>query len=68
MMIEAVKWVISHGTELLAAVNALLAAGIAVALLIPGEQPEKLFRAVAEFLEKFSKKPKALEAPPEGEK
>ena len=37
---------------------ALLAAIIAIALVIPGEQPEKTLKAIVDFLSKFSKKPK----------
>lgn len=36
----------------------LLTAVIAIALVIPGEQPEKFLQSVVDFLAKFSKKPK----------
>lgn len=36
----------------------LLAAVIAIALVIPGEQPEKFLQSIVDFLSKFSKKPK----------
>lgn len=54
--IEAVKVVIEKGPEILSAVVALLSGIIAVAMLIPGEQPEKALKSVVEFLAKFSKK------------
>ncbi len=38
------------------AITALLGAVIAIAQLIPGEQPEKSLQAVVDFLSKFSKK------------
>lgn len=34
----------------------LMAAIIAIALVIPGEQPEKFLQAAVDFLKKFSKK------------
>ena len=40
----------------LGALTALLGAVIAIAQLIPGEQPEKSLQAVVDFLAKFSKK------------
>lgn len=55
-VIGVFKYISDHWTEILAAANGLIAATIAVSLLIPGEQPEKFFRGVGEFLEKFSKK------------
>jgi hypothetical protein len=38
------------------AITALLGAVIAIAQLIPGEQPEKSLQAVVDFLAKFSRK------------
>jgi hypothetical protein len=40
----------------LGAITALLGAVIAIAQLIPGEQPEKSLQAVLDFLSKFSRK------------
>jgi hypothetical protein len=40
----------------LGAITALLGAIIAIAQLIPGEQPEKSLQAVVDFLSKFSRK------------
>lgn len=40
----------------LGAITALLGAVIAIAQLIPGEQPEKSLQAVVDFLAKFSRK------------
>jgi hypothetical protein len=39
-----------------AAVNGILVAVIALCLLIPGEQPEKLLQSIVDFLSKLSKK------------
>ena len=41
--------------EIVAAVIAFLTGVIAIALLIPGEQPEKFLKKVVEFLEKYSR-------------
>jgi hypothetical protein len=54
--IEVVKMVIEKGPEIVSAVVALLSGVTALALLIPGEQPEKALQGVVEFLKKFSKK------------
>ncbi|MFZ9739646.1 MAG: hypothetical protein ACO3EZ_16740 [Prochlorotrichaceae cyanobacterium] len=40
----------------LGAITALLGAVIAIAQLIPGEQPEKSLQAVLDFISKFSRK------------
>ena len=40
----------------LGAVTALLGAVIAIAQLIPGEQPEKSLQAILDFISKFSRK------------
>jgi hypothetical protein len=40
----------------LGATTALLGAVIAIAQLIPGEQPEKSLQAVLDFISKFSRK------------
>jgi hypothetical protein len=48
-----------QGTDIFAwlgAITALLGAVIAIAQLVPGEQPEKSLQAVVDFLSKFSRK------------
>jgi hypothetical protein len=55
-IIELVKAAIEMGPAIISAVMALLSGVIAIALLIPGEQPEKALQGVVEFLKKFSKK------------
>ena len=42
--------------EIMGAVSGLLAALIVIFELIPGEQPEKALRSVADLLAKFSRK------------
>lgn len=46
----------AHGLDLLHAFVALLSAAIAIALIIPGDQPEKALQGVLDFLSKFSRK------------
>lgn len=41
---------------IVAAVNAALISIIAVAALIPGDQPEKALQGIVDFLSQFSKK------------
>jgi hypothetical protein len=55
-LIQAGQWLVLHGPELVSAIVALLSGVIAIALIIPGEQPEKALQGVVEFLKKFSKK------------
>ena len=50
------KWLLANWAILLAALVGLLNAAIAVALIIPGPQPEKALQSVVDFLERFSKK------------
>lgn len=42
--------------QYLAAANALLMAVIAIAVLIPGEQPEKFLQKIVDLIAKISKK------------
>ncbi len=49
----------ANADALLTAVLGLLGALIAIALVIPGDQPEKALQKAVDFLAKFSKKPKS---------
>jgi hypothetical protein len=55
-VLEIVKMVVQFGPEIVSGVVGILSGVIAIALLIPGEQPEKALKGVVAFLEKFSKK------------
>lgn len=48
------QWAIASGPNLISAVVAVLSAMIALALLIPGDQPEKALQSAVDFLKKFS--------------
>lgn len=54
--LEILKLAIAMGPEILAALIALCSGLIAVALLVPGEQPEKALKAIVALLEKLSRK------------
>lgn len=51
-----ISFLLLHWMELLLGIIALLHAAIALALIIPGDQPEKFLQSIVDFLEKFSKK------------
>lgn len=53
---EVLKMIMENAPMYIAAINALLVAIIAVAVLIPGEQPEKALQKVVDFLAKISRK------------
>ena len=55
-VMEVISWLLVNWSLLLNAVLTVLAALIALFLLIPGPAPENWFKAIANFLEKFSKK------------
>ena len=57
-MLDFLKNVFENIDQYVAAFVAVLGAVIAVAALIPGEQPEKALRGVVDFIEKLSRKPK----------
>lgn len=53
---EVFQWIVANWSVVLGAVMGLLSAVIGLALLIPGDQPEKALQGVLDFLSKFSKK------------
>lgn len=55
-LIEVLKLVVEKGPEVISAVVALLSGAIAIALLIPGDQPEKALQNIVNLLTKISKK------------
>lgn len=50
------NFILANYQAILSGVTGLLSAIIAIALIIPGEQPEKALQGVVDFLSKFSKK------------
>ena len=55
-ILEIGKWILDNYQAVLSALVAVVSALIALFLIIPGEQPEKALKSVADFLAKFSKK------------
>lgn len=53
---EFFNYISVHGLEIIHVILAVLSALIAIFMLVPGKQPEKSLRAIADFIEKFSKK------------
>ena len=53
---EWLTWILANYQGLIAAVIAVLSALIALALIIPGDQPEATLQKWVDFLSKFSKK------------
>lgn len=53
---EVVQYIMANGADMLSAVIALLSGIMAVALMIPGEQPEKALQSIINVLKKLSKK------------
>ncbi len=55
-VLEIISWVVKFGPEIVSGVIGVLSGVIAIALIIPGDQPEKALKGVVSFLEKFSAK------------
>ena len=55
---QIISWISANWSLVLNAAMGLFSALIVVAMLIPGEQPEKFLQSVVDFLAKFSNKPK----------
>ena len=51
-----IEWVLANWQNALIAIEALLGGLIAVSLIIPGEQPDKTFQAMADFIKMISRK------------
>jgi hypothetical protein len=52
-MNDTLSYVISHGTQILGALTALLTAAIAVATLFPGDEPEATLQKIVDFMQKI---------------
>jgi hypothetical protein len=53
---ETLKLIIDKAPEIIGAVSIVLSGLAALFMVIPGEQPEKTFKAIGDFLAKFSRK------------
>jgi len=54
--LEIIRWIVGNYAAVIAAVNAVILALVALFLLIPGEEPEKTLKKIADFIGKFSRK------------
>jgi hypothetical protein len=55
-LIVIASWLVTEGPSILSALIGVLTAMIGLAMLIPGEQPEKALKKAVEFLSKYSRK------------
>ena len=55
-MNETLSYVMSHGTQILGTLTAVLTAAIAVATLFPGDEPEATLQKIVDFISKISRK------------
>jgi len=55
-IIGIVQWIIANGPLVVSGIIGVLSGIIAIALLIPGEQPEKALQGIVDFLKKYSSK------------
>lgn len=53
---EIFQFIVLHYQAIIGAVVAILSGVIGIAMIIPGDQPEKALQGVVNFLSKFSKK------------
>lgn len=53
---DTLKTIIDKAPEIISAVSLILSGLIAIALVIPGDQPEKTLQGISDFLKKFSRK------------
>lgn len=61
-IVPALGWIVANYEAILAAVLSILMGMIAIAMLIPGDQPDKTLQKVVDFISKFSrKKPEKLD-------
>lgn len=56
VVFQLIAWATANGPQFVTAIVSVLSAVIALALLVPGEQPEKFLQGIVAFLSKFSKK------------
>lgn len=57
-VMEIIQWVIANYQLVISSFVGILTGVIAIALLIPGEQPEKFLQGIVDFLGGWSSKPK----------
>lgn len=53
-MMEVIQYLMANWAVIISAIVGLLASMLVIALLIPGEQPDKFLQSAVDFLKKFS--------------
>lgn len=56
VLMDIGKFLVEHYQEIIAAIVGLFTAALAIALLIPGDQPDKFLQSAVDFIKKFSRK------------
>jgi hypothetical protein len=62
-VLEVGKWLLANWDVLIASIIGLFSASLALAMIIPGNQPDKFLQGALDFLLKFSRKPVKQEEP-----
>lgn len=57
-MTVIIGYLVEHWEEILQIVSGVVGVAMAIALLVPGAQPEKTLQKIVDFIAKFSRKPK----------
>lgn len=57
MFMQVLSFLVANYAQIIAAVLALFVAALGVALVIPGDQPDKFLQSCVDFISKFSRKP-----------
>lgn len=55
-MMDVITYITTHFQEILAALGGLLSSLLVIAMLIPGDQPDKFLQSAVDFIVKFSRK------------
>lgn len=55
-VLDVIKWVVDNYQIVLTGFVGVLTGLIAIFMVVPGDQPEKFFQSVVDFISKFSKK------------
>lgn len=55
-VLDIVNFVAAHAGAIVGGVLGLFTSALAIALIVPGEQPDKFLQGVVDFVSKFSRK------------
>ena len=57
--LSIINWIMANYGIVCTALVGILSGVIAICMLIPGEQPEKVLQVIVDFISKFSRKPES---------